>query len=76
MDVICKFQLSGLATITGQASLGSPEPPGGYLGTAMQDHQALTTIRTEIKNILRIEFLKDQEPTVQISWRPKHELEL
>ena len=38
-----------------------------YLGTAMQDHQSLKTIRTEIKNVLMTEFFKDHEPTVQES---------
>jgi hypothetical protein len=34
----------------------------------MQDHQALKTIRTEIKNVLRTELFKDQEPTFQESF--------
>ena len=38
-----------------------------YLGKAMQDHQALKTIRTEIKNFLRTKLFKDQEPTFQYS---------
>ena len=38
-----------------------------YLGKAMQDHQALKTIRTEINNVVRTEFFKDQGPTVQES---------
>ena len=47
----------------GWASLGSPEPP--HLGTAMKDHQALKTIWTKIMNIIRTEFFKDQERTVE-----------
>jgi hypothetical protein len=34
----------------------------------MQEHEALKTIRTEIKNVLRTELFKDQEPTFQESF--------
>ena len=41
----------------------------------MQDHQALKTIRTEIKSV-KDQIVKDQEPIVQISGGQKLELGL
>ena len=85
----CDFFASGIEArgVSGQAANSWVPLNPRYLEKTMQDHQACKTIKharpssiedhpDRNQKMLRTGFLKDQEPTVQISGGRKHELGL